>query len=212
MRQKVSMAWSTTLRRHALATLCAALAIRSMVDAGAAAYDNSGGAASGREAARTIRVRVSGASGLFSKTFSVRGRRMGEVQERELASVRYGGLGRSVSSTDWLVLQNVSAVYLQMDIDPQFALPGIRLHLRSDDPATSHYLFHKVGERWEQVPRGAGIDVFSYAGCGLRDFSWEDGGDFQHQDFFFEVDAGPDCVLISRGPEDRAGVSLAFLP
>ncbi|KAB2857893.1 MAG: hypothetical protein F9K43_25260, partial [Bauldia sp.] len=65
MRQKVSMAWSTTLRRHALATLCAALAIRSMVDAGAAAYDNSGGAASGREAARTIRVRVSGASGLF---------------------------------------------------------------------------------------------------------------------------------------------------
>lgn len=150
---------------------------------------------------RTIKFRALGASGLFGKTISVWGRLVGESEDRKFASIRYGGFGQAVSRTDWITIENLSIAYLQMDIDPQFALPGIRLHMRSDDPATSHYLFYRKGQQnWAQVPRGTEIDVFSYAGCGLKEFSWEDGGDFHHQDFFFELDSGPDCILISSNP------------
>ncbi len=190
------------LRRCGIALLFVAFAV--CPDVVAASHNGGSVRMPGAGTGRTVKVRVTGASGLFSKSLSLRGRRVGEVQEREFASVRYGGLGQFVSSIDWIIIRDVSAVYLQLDIDPQFALPGRPLHMRSDDAATSHYLFHRVDQQWKQLPRGISVDIFSYAGCGLREFAWEDGGDFLHQDFFFEVDAGPNCFLLSRATKADA--------
>ncbi|TPM35609.1 hypothetical protein [Mesorhizobium sp. B2-3-4] len=152
---------------------------------------------------RTIKFRAIAASGLFAKTLSLRGTLAGETTEREFARVLYPALNQPISSRDWITVENVSAAYLQLDIDPEFAMPGVPLHMRSDDPATSDYLFHKVGDRWIQAPRATRIDVFSYAGCGLTQQSWEDGGDFHHQDFFFEVDTGSDCGVADASWPDR---------
>ncbi|PWJ90496.1 hypothetical protein C8D77_105392 [Mesorhizobium loti] len=140
------------------------------------------------------------ASGLFGKTLSLRGMLAGETEERELARIRYPALNQPISSHDWIIIENISAAYLQLDIDPQFAMPGIHLHMRSDDPATSHYMFHRVGDQWIQAPQDTKIDVFSYAGCGRTQQSWEDGGDFHHQDFFFEVESSSDCGVAELSP------------
>jgi hypothetical protein len=153
------------------------------------------GSSSASRSPRTVKFRATAASGLFGKTLSLRGVLVGETEEREFARIRYPAINQPVSSRDWITVQGLSAAYLQLDIDPQFAMPGIHLHMRSDDPATSHYMFHKVGEQSIQAPRATKIDVFSYAGCGLTQQSWEDGGDFHHQDFFFEVDSGSDCAV-----------------
>ncbi|WP_143019385.1 hypothetical protein [Mesorhizobium qingshengii] len=154
---------------------------------------------------RTIKFRATAASGLFGKTLSLRGTLVGETEEREFAKIRYPALNQPISSHDWITIENLSAAYLQLDIDRQFAMPGIHLHMRSNDPATSHYMFHKVGEQWIQAPRATKIDVFSYAGCGLTQQSWEDGGDFRHQDFFFEVESSSDCAVADASSPGTRG-------
>ncbi|WP_172347704.1 hypothetical protein [Mesorhizobium sp. NZP2298] len=168
------------------------------------------GSSSASRSPRTIKFRATAASGLFGKTLSLRGVLVGETEEREFARIRYPALNQPISSRDWITVEGLSAAYLQLDIDPQFAMPGIHLHMRSDDPATSHYMFHKVGGQWIQAPRAIKIDVFSYAGCGLTQQSWEDGGDFHHQDFFFEVDSGPDCAVADASWSGTRGKPLVI--
>ncbi|BCG84736.1 hypothetical protein MesoLj113c_08460 [Mesorhizobium sp. 113-3-9] len=163
------------------------------------------GSSSAAQSPRTVKFRATAASGLFGKTLSLRGVLVGETEEREFARIRYPAFNQPISNRDWITVEGLSAAHLQLDIDPQFAMPGIHLHMRSDDPATSHYMFHKVGEQWIQAPRATKIDVFSYAGCGLTQQSWEDGGDFHHQDFFFEVDSGPDCAVADASSPSARG-------
>ena len=158
---------------------------------------------SGNPQSRTIKFRAISASGLFAKTLTLRGTLAGETEDREFARIRYPGLNQPISSHDWIKVENVSAAYLQMEIDPQFAMPGIHLRMRSDDPTTSHYLFHQVGDQWIQAPHATKIDVFSYAGCGRTEQSWEDGGDFHHQDFFFEIEASSDCAVADASSARR---------
>ena len=71
---------------------------------------------------------------------------------------------------------------------------GLPTRLRSDKPELSHYLFYKHGEKWVQQPANRPLDFLAAPECIATDYSWEDGGGFLHQDFFFQIQIGSDCI------------------
>lgn len=67
--------------------------------------------------------------------------------------------------------------------------------LRTDDPATSHYLFVDG----QQLPEGVTASLEKYFGCrNTQKHDWEDGGDFDEQDFFYDISAtcAPDGTYV----------------
>lgn len=140
-----------------------------------------------------VRIRALGFSGLWTKTVSVRGALAHETAEREFATFQYLGLQDKYQSQDWIVIGNVTRLYLVMNI-PDAAVMDLPTRLRSDEPELSHYLFYKRGEEWVQQPVNRPLDFLAAPECIATDYSWEDGGGFLHQDFFFQIQIGSDCI------------------
>lgn len=77
-------------------------------------------------------------------------------------------------------------VWFAMDISPlsMGLFPGTKLHLSTDDPETSYFLY--VDGR--QMPQSIPVNLAEAVPCGQEvTHSWEDGGDFSAQDFFYKV-------------------------
>jgi hypothetical protein len=71
------------------------------------------------------------------------------------------------------------------------------LALRTDDPATSYYLF----VNGVQEPQGATVSLMSLMQCGQTfHYAWEDGGNFSVQDFYFDVSADCTSTLTPSSP------------
>jgi Flp pilus assembly protein TadG len=91
----------------------------------------------------------------------------------------------TMSSTTWVTVANAKALYLQMDINPDslwFPEFGTYTTNRTDKPDLINYI--KQGDTVLSQP----LDLFAAAGCGeKKSYNWEDGGDFDYQDFTFEA-------------------------
>jgi hypothetical protein len=152
---------------------------------------------------RRIIFRAVYAKGLFPKILTLRGRIEGEEGEREFARIDYGGLGQGFAETQWIVVADAADIYLEMDVDAMGAPSFVPPVMRSNDPETSHYLFYMVDGKWVQRPRGVKVDVFADTNCQISDQSWEDGGGFETQDFFFQVRSGMSCDAIAFDETER---------
>lgn len=142
---------------------------------------------------KRVRIRALGFSGIWTKTVSVRGTLANETTEREFAVFRYLGLQDKYQPQDWIVIENVTRLYLVMDV-PGAGAMRLPTRLRSDESEFSHFLFRKRDGGWVQQPANQPLDFLEDPDCILADYSWEDGGGFLHQDFFFQIQIGSDCV------------------
>lgn len=141
---------------------------------------------------RTVRFRAVNSSGFYPKVFTLRGRKKGESTETIFATFIHGGRKNLETrfSRDWITIRDIEQPYLRAEITVMFETPWTRDDMRSDDPDTSNYLFYKADGAWVQRPANTSVDVFREGDCKVTDQSWEDGGGFQHQDFFFQVQVG----------------------
>lgn len=101
-------------------------------------------------------------------------------------TVATGTMAMTPASSSFISIQNPSSLYFTMDIDPTSAYidATTKLHLATNDPATSHHMFVDG----KQLPTGQSINIATYVPCGKTAlFEWEDGGDFSSQDFGFDV-------------------------
>lgn len=142
---------------------------------------------------KRVRIRALGFSGIWTKTVSVRGIVANETAEREFAVLKYLGLRDKYQPQDWIVVENVTRLYLVMDV-PNAAAMRLPTRLRSDESEFSHFLFRKHGGEWIQQPANQPLDFLEAPDCVVTDYSWEDGGGFLHQDFFFQIQIGSDCI------------------
>jgi hypothetical protein len=145
---------------------------------------------------RRVRFRAVGAQGLFRKILRIRGVIVGETAEKEFATIEYGGLEKGITNMGWITIDNVREIYIRMDIDVAYTTPFTRPTMRSDDPTISSYFFYKHKSHWTQRPPNERIDVFADTNCQISEQSWEDGGGFEIQDFFFQVQVGQYCDAI----------------
>lgn len=162
----------------------------------------------------SIQFKPTNARGVYYKQVSIMVVRPKGVVEETVGTVTYqpitrnnGGQGTMVvSPSSTLELGEYSRLLLKMDIkndgcplryrasvsnNQVTCNPSTRdadtrynLTLRSDNPATSHYLFVDG----VQLPQGVASPLESVLECGATiKHAWEDGGGFAQQDFFYQA-------------------------
>lgn len=91
----------------------------------------------------------------------------------------------TTTSSTWVDLQNATAVYMQMDIDPNsYGWNDFHVYQtnRTDQPDYVQYI------KQDGTELTAPIDLATAAGCGeTKSYNWEDGGDMDFMDFTFEA-------------------------
>ncbi|MBN7805603.1 pilus assembly protein [Agrobacterium rosae] len=163
---------------------------------------------------KTINFKPTKAQGWYYKKVTIRVVRPKATVEEVVGTVTYqpttqsdGGQGTmTVTPTGTFDLGKYTKLVLQMDIKNDGCGTGEKanvvnskvtcnkstnladskfdLVLRTDNPATSHYLFVEG----KQLPKGVNSPLDDILVCGkTSNHAWEDGGGFARQDFFYTV-------------------------
>lgn len=142
-------------------------------------------------------IRPLGASGAFTKYITLHAVDAAG-KDTELGRIDYiydktnpslpGTVTSNFNMSKPVSIQNAKSVYFKMEIDPtksDYVENIVQIQMSTDDPATSYFLFVDG----KQMTKGTTVNLADIVPCGDKaEFAWEDGGNFSHQDFFFEVE------------------------
>lgn len=151
-----------------------------------------------------IQILPINASGWWGKTMSLYGILgdnpnpvlIGQIVYKPSSPYSSTGTMTSTFGNGYVPILNAKSLWFVIDIDPKSKglWDGVKMQLRTNDPATSYYLFVDGVE----MPKGVPVDLTKAVPCGKEVVhAWEDGGNFSDQDFFYKLTGN--CELQAGG-------------